>query len=97
MVENMRDVQAVLMPLFVRYGISKAVLFGSLAKGTASADSDVDLLVDSHLHGWDFYGFAEDVQQAVQRPVDVIDVTHIEKDSPIDQEIRRTGVTIYEK
>lgn len=97
MVENMSDVQRVLLPLFVRYGITRAVLFGSMAKGTATADSDVDLLVDSHLHGWDFYGFAEDVREAVQRSVDVIDVAHVEKDSPIDQEIRRTGVMIYEK
>lgn len=44
MVENMSDVQRVLLPLFVRYGITRAVLFGSMAKGTATADSDVDLL-----------------------------------------------------
>ena len=68
-----------------------------MAKGTATADSDVDLLVDSHLKGWDFYGFVEDVCEAVRRPVDVIDVTHVEKDSPVDKEIRRSGVTIYEK
>lgn len=97
MVENMNDVQRALVPVFVRYGIAKAVLFGSMAKGTATAESDVDLLVDSDLHGLDFFGFAEDVREAVDRPVDVFDVTHVEKGSAVDKEIQTTGVTIYER
>jgi len=39
----------------------------------------------------------EAIREAVDMPVDVLDVTHIEADSPIDREIRRTGVTIYER
>ena len=44
-----------------------------------------------------FVGFMEAVRQAVGMPVDVFDVTHIEKNSRIEREIRSTGVTIYEK
>ncbi len=43
--------QSVLTPIFDRYGISRAVLFVSVAKGTATAKSDLDLLVDSKLRG----------------------------------------------
>lgn len=43
------------------------------------------------------YGISKAVHRAAGMPVDVFDVSHIEKDSKIDCEIRSTGVTIYEK
>lgn len=86
-----------LMPVFDSYGIRKAVLFGSVAKGTATENSDLDLLVDSGLRGLNFMGFVEAIREAAGVPVDVFDVTHINKDSRIDHEIAETGVIIYEK
>lgn len=71
--------------------------FGSVAKGTATQKSDLDILVDSKLRGLKFVGFMEAVRQAVGMPVDVFDVSHIEHGSLIDREIQSTGVTIYEK
>lgn len=97
MVQNISDITAVLTPVFNSYGISRAVLFGSVAKGTATDKSDLDLLVDSKLHGLRFVGFMEAVRSAVGMPVDVFDVSHIENGSKIDREIHLTGVTIYEK
>ncbi len=96
MVTAVEEIRSVLMPVFARYGIRQAVLFGSFAKGIAGEQSDVDLLVDSRLRGLRFVGFTEAVRQAVERPVDVLDVTHIEKGSPIEREIYDTGVMIYE-
>lgn len=95
--KNISDIQSLLMPVFDNYGISRAVLFGSIAKGTATEKSDLDLLVDSKLRGLRFVGFIEAIQQAVGMPVDVFDVSHIEKGSKIDHEIHNSGVTIYEK
>lgn len=43
------------------------------------------------------YGISKAVRCVAGMPVDVLDVSHIEKDSKIDCEIRSTGVTIYEK
>ena len=97
MPQSLTDIQMVLAPVFAAYGISRAVLFGSVAKGTATEKSDLDLLVDSKLQGLKFVGFMEAVRQAVGMPVDIFDVRHIEKDSKIDREICSTGVTIYEK
>ncbi len=97
MIQTISDIQTVLTPVFHDYGILRAVLFGSVAKGTATEKSDIDLLVDSGLHGLRFVGFMEAVRQATGMPVDIFDVSHIEKDSKIDHEIRATGVIIYEK
>ena len=93
-VPQLRDI---LSPVFARYGIRRAVLFGSYGKGTATEKSDVDLLVDSGLRGLRFVGFMDDVQRAVGKEVDVFDVTHIEAGSKIDREIQDTGVTVYEE
>ena len=68
-----------------------------MAKGLATEKSDLDLLVDSRLRGLKFVGFMDAVRRAVGMPVDILDVTHIEKGSKIDREITSTGVTIYEK
>ena len=96
-VYSLPQLKDALFPLFLDYDIRKAVLFGSYGKGTATGKSDVDLLVDSSLRGLRFIGFLDEVQRALGKDVDLFDVSHIQHDSPIDQEIRRTGVTIYEK
>jgi predicted nucleotidyltransferase len=38
-------IQACLLPVFVRYQIDRAILFGSVARGEASRHSDVDLIL----------------------------------------------------
>ena len=91
MIWTVRDAQVALAPVFEQYGVSRAVLFGSIAQGTATQESDIDLLVDSHLRGMKFVGLMEAI-----RPVDVFDVTHIERGSPLDWEIHATGITIFE-
>ncbi|MBQ3591506.1 MAG: nucleotidyltransferase domain-containing protein [Clostridia bacterium] len=80
---TIEGIRTLLVPVFEKYQIREAILFGSFAKGNAHAESDVDLFVDSGLR---FVGFMEAVRRAVERPVDVLDVTHIEKDSWIDRE-----------
>ena len=97
MVTNVSEVKSALTPVFDQYHISQAILFGSVAKGTATKKSDLDLLVKSDLRGLKFVGFMEAIRQATGMPVDVFDVSHIEQGSLIDQEIQATGVKIYEK
>ena len=94
---DIAELQAVLTPVFQNYGISRAVLFGSVAKRTATDKSDLDLLVTSDLHGLRFVGFMEAVRRAAQMPVDILDVSHIEQGSNIQREIEKTGVVLYEK
>ncbi len=92
---SVKDISDLLTPIFARYDIRHAVLFGSFAKGSATDASDIDLLVDSGLKGLRFLGFTEAIHHAVKRHVDIFDVTHIESGSRIEREIQETGVTIY--
>jgi len=90
------EIKSRLTPIFDANGVRSAVLFGSYAKGLATEKSDVDLLVDSGLKGLALVGLAEYIRQALDdREVDVIDVGYMKKGSPIEEEVRKTGVRIY--
>lgn len=100
MIMNNKEMEHIiqnLMPVLQKYHIKKAILFGSYAKGKATSDSDIDLLVDSGLKGLKFVGLIEEIRRAMQKDVDVLDVSHIEKNSRIDHEINTEGVVIYEE
>ena len=92
---SIAELQKLLSPVFASYGVKRATLFGSYAKGSASAKSDIDLLVDSGLRGLSFFGLLESVTNAVDVPVDLIDVSQVVPNSPVDREIARTGVELY--
>ena len=89
------DIKDRLLPVFSKYKIKKAVLFGSYAKGIAKDNSDIDIMVDSNLRGLAFYGLLEDVVSAVGKSVDLLDKSQIINASKIQREIEATGVVIY--
>ena len=92
---SVSDIQHILNPIFTAHGVRSAVLFGSYAKGCANEKSDIDLLVDSGLHGLSFFGLLESVSSAFRQPVDLIDVTQLDYGSKIQQEIHNSGVQIF--
>ena len=94
-VYSIPELQSILSPIFQQNGVKRAILFGSYAKGLATSKSDIDLLVDSGLRGLAFFGLLEDVAAAIDAPIDLLDVSQIEKNSRIDREIRESGVAIY--
>jgi len=57
-----------------RRGVWRVRVFGSVARGTADAESDVDFLVELEPGRslFDLGGLQMDLQQLLQRPVDVV-------------------------
>lgn len=96
-VYSIEQIKSILTPIFKSYKVNRAVLFGSYVKGIATQESDIDLLVDSGLRGLRFVGLMEEVRNAVDKEIDMLDVSHIEKNSRIEDEINRTGVLLYEE
>ncbi len=92
---SISKIKSLLQPVFSAYHIKKAVLFGSYAKGLAAKNSDVDIMVDSGLKGLAFFGLLEDVVTALDKNVDMLDVSQIIPDSLVDREIAESGVLIY--
>lgn len=59
--------------LATRRGVSNIRVFGSVARGDATAESDIDLLVDFEVgeSGLDLIAFAQEVEELLGYPVDI--------------------------
>ncbi|MBK6714190.1 MAG: nucleotidyltransferase family protein [Burkholderiales bacterium] len=63
--------------LVARFGVVRLALFGSTARGTAGADSDVDVLVrfDGPASARRFFGVQFLLEDALGHPVDLVSET----------------------
>jgi predicted nucleotidyltransferase len=58
-----------------RYGIARLRVFGSVARGTATADSDIDVLYElepGRRLGWEIEQLADEFAAVFGRPVDLV-------------------------
>lgn len=79
-----------------RNDVSYCAVFGSFARGEATDESDVDLLVRfSKPIGWAFFGIAEDLEAALGRKVDL--ATHNMIGKYIRESVMRDLQVIYEE
>jgi predicted nucleotidyltransferase len=71
-------------------------VFGSYAKGLQTPSSDVDIVIDSNgkLLNINFYGVLEDITQCLDKRVDLIEISEIQKDSPIYYAMENEGVIL---
>jgi len=98
-VYSQHEITERLMPIFTAHPIERAVLFGSYAKGNATPQSDIDLMIDSNgkIRGIDFFGVLEEVSSALNTQVDLLESSQIIKGSRVQKEIENSGVIIYDK
>ncbi len=72
-----------IVPVAQKYGLSAVYLFGSYARGDATAESDVDLLVD--LSGTDIDsllklgGLYSDLEEALETSIDLVTLDSMEQ------------------
>ena len=60
-----------------RYGVARLLVFGSVARGTAAPDSDVDVLYEllpGRRLGWEIEQLADELSGILGRPVDLVSV-----------------------
>jgi predicted nucleotidyltransferase/DNA-binding XRE family transcriptional regulator len=81
--------------VFRNKGVDFCYLFGSYAKGTARENSDVDLLICTGLSGLKYFGIAEDLREALQKKVDLLDYRQLLNNEELLKEVLKTGVKIY--
>jgi predicted nucleotidyltransferase len=99
MVYTTNEIKKKLEPIFNAAPIQTAILFGSYAKGLQTSTSDIDIVIDSKgkLLNIKFYGVLEDITQCLGKRVDLIEMSEIQKDSPIYYALENEGIVLYDK
>jgi len=71
---KLEEVRSRILPILKRYGIRRASVFGSFARGEEREDSDIDILVEFEEGKslLDLVGLKMDLEEALGRKVDVL-------------------------
>ena len=67
-------------PIAEAYALPAVYIFGSYARGEATEDSDVDILVQlrgSNVFGWGIGGLYEDLKGSLNKKVDIMDTSFL--------------------
>ena len=78
-------------PILQRYGASGASLFGSYARGEATPDSDIDLIVlgGPTFDRRDVFSIAEDLYEEAGKPVHVYEESELNPASEFYRSVKR--------
>jgi len=93
---TVNDIKSRVAGVANRYGIGRAFLFGSYARGEATPQSDIDICIEKGKIRTllDLSGFYLDLEKSLQHKVDVVTVDGIDND--FKSAIKKEFVVIYE-
>lgn len=92
MIYTVRQLREIVTPIAVKYGLKGVSLFGSYARGSASEDSDIDLIIDTT--GTDIRsllqvaGIHEELERSLRKPVDLLTVSSLTQTQQMPSEAR---------
>ena len=93
MIYTIAQIQEIITPIARRHGLRAVYLFGSYARGTATENSDVDLLIDTEgtkiKSLLDLAAVYCDLEEALGKPVDLLTL------SSLTQEARMPSDTAF--
>lgn len=94
---SVADIQSMLAGMQLDCRVKRLILFGSHAKGTARAQSDLDFFLDSEkqITGFDYFALKAALEDAFQRDIDLLPDVDVQPGSKVDREIASHGVMVY--
>lgn len=98
-VYTLDEIKEILKEVLKDQPVYQVILFGSYAKKEATPQSDIDLVIDSksRLRGFALLKLITLIEEKLQKEIDGYEKYEIISNSDIDNEIKKTGVVIYEK
>ena len=96
---TINEIKKILKKILENMPVYSVVLFGSYAKNLATANSDLDLVIDTReqLMGFKLYSLITKIEEEFNKNIDAFEKSEIIENSKIDEEIKKTGVVVYEK
>ena len=70
---NIEEIKRKILPILKKYGVTRAGIFGSVVRGEAREESDIDILVEieSRMSSLDFVGLKLELEEALGKPLDL--------------------------
>jgi hypothetical protein len=102
-VHSIKEISEILSPVFAKYDIISAYLFGSYARGKATSKSDIDIYIPTlpSKMGLYIFGMYEDIKESLSKPIDIITDNEVfptvESKKAFFDSINKDKVIIYEK
>ena len=91
---TLQDIKELVEPVAQRYGVEAIYLFGSYAKGTASAQSDIDFRIDKgDVRGIKYSTLLLDLEDVLGKSIDLITSASLDED--FKKRIEDEEVQIY--
>ncbi|MCD8342944.1 MAG: nucleotidyltransferase domain-containing protein [Oscillospiraceae bacterium] len=93
---NIAELRSIIAPNARRYGVQRVILFGSYARGEATAQSDVDLLIfgGSGFRATQIFALSEDLRAALNTKVDVYEIRELDPLSAFHSTVMQEGLEI---
>lgn len=90
------EVESVIRELLLKYHAEYALLFGSYARGEATPESDIDVIVvgGASFRPKDIFTFGEELRQRTSKEVDAFEIREINVGTPFYDTVMREGVKI---
>lgn len=92
---TIEEIKNISTPILQKHKVTKAAIFGSMADGTFSSKSDVDILIelDDSYSLLDFIGIKLELEEALHRKVDLVEYRAIKP--ALKKYILENPVAIY--
>lgn len=92
--ESLESYKQLIVPVLTRYAIKQAAIFGSLAKGTMTSESDIDILIEPAA-GFTLFTMLqleEEISQLTQHKIDLVEYNALKPS--IKSEVELTAINI---
>jgi len=93
---TMAEIETMIRSLLHKYHAQYALLFGSYARGDATPESDLDLIVvgGSDFIPRDIFALAEELRQLSGRDADVFEMREVNVGTPFYDAVMKEGIRI---
>lgn len=90
------EIKVLVSSLVKKYNAEYAILFGSYARGEATRESDIDIIIvgGTNFSALDALAFGEELRELTNKKVDAFELREVEQNTEFYQNILREGVKI---
>jgi len=92
---DFKTIKEVCSRIFRHYSVTLCYLIGSYAKNSPKETSDVNLVIDGDVIGYDYYSLSSELRKNLKKRITLLRLTDLEHSFNTIREILYKGIKIY--